>query len=170
MSHVSRANVSKSGLIVHIVRRHHTHRGALLRTNIVLDDELINKARKLMSLPTKKAVVDEAPSTRRESDDIVPAVVDTTVWIDFFRNAKTEQTDLLELVIRRGEAALGDLILSEILQGIDSDREFRALKRHYSDSPIYSMIGRENAVPSAVNYRKLRAKGITVRKIVDCWI
>jgi predicted nucleic acid-binding protein len=56
----------------------------------------------------------------------VPAIIDTTVWIDFFRNSKTEQTDLLEVVVRRGEAALGDVILSEILQGIDSDREFRS--------------------------------------------
>jgi predicted nucleic acid-binding protein len=100
----------------------------------------------------------------------VPAIVDTTVWIDFFRNAKTEQTDLLELLIRRGEAALGDLILSEILQGIDSEREFRALKRHFSNFPIYPMIGRGNAVQSTLNYRRLRAKGITIRKIVDCWI
>jgi predicted nucleic acid-binding protein len=100
----------------------------------------------------------------------VPAIIDTTVWIDFFRNSKTEQTDLLELVVRRGEAALGDMILSEVLQGIDSAREFRSLKRHFSNFPIYPMIGRRNAIQSAVNYRKLRARGITVRKIVDCWI
>lgn len=34
-----------------------------MRTNIVLDDELINEAQKLTSLPTKKAVVDEALRT-----------------------------------------------------------------------------------------------------------
>lgn len=32
------------------------------------------------------------------------------------------------------------------------------------------MIGRQNAIQSAVNYRKLRAKGFTVRKTVGCWI
>jgi predicted nucleic acid-binding protein len=100
----------------------------------------------------------------------VPAIIDTTVWIDFFRNSKTEQVDLLESVIRRGDAALGDLILGEVLQGIDSDKEFRSLRRHLSHFPIYPMIGPRNASQSAVNYRKLRAKGITVRKIVDCWI
>ena len=81
----------------------------------------------------------------------MPAIIDTTVWIDFFRNAKTEQTDLLEVVIRRSEAALGDLIVSEVLQGIDSDREFRSLKRHFSHFQIYPMIGRRNVVLSAVN-------------------
>ena len=47
----------------------------------------------------------------------MPAIIDTTVWIDFFRDAKTEQTNLLEVVIRRGDAALGDVIVSEVLQG-----------------------------------------------------
>jgi len=100
----------------------------------------------------------------------VPAIVDTTVWIDFFRDLRTEQTELFELLIRRGEAALGDIILSEVLQGVGSDKEFRSLKRHFSDFPIYPMIGSSNAIQSAANYRKLRAKGIRVRKIVDCWI
>ena len=100
----------------------------------------------------------------------MPAIIDTTVWIDFFRDSKTEQTGLLEFVVRRGEAALGDVILSEVLQGIGSDKEFRSLQRHFSNFPIYSMIGRGNAIQSAANYRNLRAKGITVRKIVDCWI
>ena len=100
----------------------------------------------------------------------MPAIIDTTVWIDFFRNEETEQTELLEVAVRRGDAALGDLIVSEVLQGVDSDREFRSLKRHFSNFEVYPMIGRRNAVQSATNYRKLRAKGITVRKIVDCWI
>jgi Arc/MetJ family transcription regulator len=34
-----------------------------LRTNIVLDDDLISEAQKLTALPTKKAVVDEALRT-----------------------------------------------------------------------------------------------------------
>ena len=100
----------------------------------------------------------------------VPVIIDTTVWIDFFRSAKTEQTDLFEKVIRRGDAAVGDLIVSEILQGVDTDKEFRSLKRHLSNFHVYPMVGRQNAIQSAVNYRKLRAKGITVRKSVDCWI
>ena len=90
---------------------------------------------------------------------IVPVIIDTTVWIDFFRNAKTEQTELLEVVVRRGDAALGDLIVSEVLQGVDTDKEFRSLKRHFSNFRVYPMIGRQNAIQSAVNYRKLRGKG-----------
>lgn len=77
---------------------------------------------------------------------------------------------MLEVVVRRGEAALGDLIVSEVLQGVDADKEFRSLKRHFSNFRIYPMIGRRNAIQSAVNYRKLCAKAFTVGKTVDCWI
>jgi hypothetical protein len=100
----------------------------------------------------------------------VPVIIDTTVWIDFFRNAATEQTVLLDQVVRRGDAALGDLIIGEILQGVASDKEFRLVRRHLANFPTYSMVGRENAIRSAINYRKLRARGFTVRKTVDCWI
>jgi len=100
----------------------------------------------------------------------MPVVVDTTVWIDFFKGTKTQQTQILETIVRRGEAAIGDIILSEVLQGVVDDKEFRSLKRRFADFPIYPMIGRRLAVDSAVNYRKLRAKGITIRKTVDCWI
>jgi Arc/MetJ family transcription regulator len=34
-----------------------------MRTNIILDDDLIDEARKLTDLPTKKAVIDEALKT-----------------------------------------------------------------------------------------------------------
>ena len=74
------------------------------------------------------------------------------------------------MVVRRGDAALGDLILSEVLQGVVEDKEFRTVKRHFANFAIYPMVDRHIAVQSAINYRKLRAKGFTVRKVVDCWI
>jgi predicted nucleic acid-binding protein len=100
----------------------------------------------------------------------MPVIVDTTVWIDLFRGADTPQTRLLESVVKRGEAAIGDLILTEVLQGIIAEKEFRAVKRHFSNFPIHIMVGRHLALQSAMNYHKLRAKGFTVRKVVDCWI
>lgn len=100
----------------------------------------------------------------------MPVIVDTTVWIDFFDGTKTPQNDLLEFAVRRGDAAIGDLILSEVLQGIDDDKEYRLVKRQLSHFHVYPMVGREFAVKSAMNYRKLRSKGITIRKTVDCWI
>ena len=54
---------TSAGLIIHIIGRYHTHGGAPLRTNIVLDEELVREAQKLTALPSKKAVVDEALRT-----------------------------------------------------------------------------------------------------------
>jgi predicted nucleic acid-binding protein len=97
-------------------------------------------------------------------------IVDTTVWVDLFRGTDTPKTRLLDLVVKRGDAAIGDLILTEVLQGVVAEKEFRAVKRHLSNFPIHIMVGRHLALQSAINYRKLRAKGFTVSKIVDCWI
>ena len=75
----------------------------------------------------------------------MPVIIDTTVWIDFFRNAKTEHTDLLDVVVRRGDAAIGDLILSEVLQGIDSDCLFGLQMAHPAAAPIQSEISNRRA-------------------------
>ena len=57
------SGIEFAGLIVRINGRHHTHRSDPLRTNIVLDEELVREAQKLTALPTMKAVVDEALRT-----------------------------------------------------------------------------------------------------------
>src|SRR5215471_21517524 len=77
---------------------------------------------------------------------------------------------MLERVVHRGDAALDHLIVSEVLKGIASDKEFRRVRREFGNFPIYAMVGNHVAIQSAINYRRLRAKGITVRKIIDCWI
>jgi predicted nucleic acid-binding protein len=93
-------------------------------------------------------------------DGIVAVIIDTTVWIDFFRNAKTKETELLELVVRRGDAAFGDLIVSEILQGVDTDREFRSLRRHIANFHVYAMdddhSGSKSPLVSAINADMVR--------------
>lgn len=97
-------------------------------------------------------------------------VIDTSVWVDFFRGQAAPHVDRLEKFVRSGEAVLGDLIVSEILRGVTDDREFAVLERHFIEFPVYPMVGLQVAVHSARNYRRLRARGITVRKTVDCWI
>ena len=100
----------------------------------------------------------------------MPTIIDTSVWIDFFRGAPTREVELLGGVVRQGHAAVGDLILCEILQGLKQDQDFRTVQRHFKAFPIFSMVGAEIAVKSAQNYRRLRSKSITVRKTIDCLI
>ena len=62
---------------------------------------------------------------------------------------------------------MGDLILTEILQGFRSDNDYKTAKFFLSDLPFRRMGGDQVAVQSAQNYRTLRKKGVTVRKTLD---
>jgi len=97
-------------------------------------------------------------------------IVDTTVWVDYFANAKTAESRWLEASIGQEFIALTDLILSEILQGIDGDRLFDEIRLQMLDFEIFENGGLDVAVASAENYRRLRRKGYTVQKTIDCWI
>ena len=62
----------------------------------------------------------------------MPVIVDTTVWIDFFAGTETAQTDLLADVLRHRDVAIGDLILTEVLQGIPNERDYHSVHRNFS--------------------------------------
>jgi len=95
-------------------------------------------------------------------------LVDTSVWIDYFNGQKTWQTDLLENLLSDVPIIMGDLILTEILQGFRSDDDYyETAKSFLSDLPFHRMGGYRVAVQSAQNYRTLRKKGATVRKTID---
>ncbi|MEN2785325.1 PIN domain nuclease [Sphingomonas qilianensis] len=97
-------------------------------------------------------------------------LVDSSVWIDFFRDKDTPQTDLLIQVIRSNRLATGDLILAEVLQGISDDRTFDRALFQLGAWPIVDIVGEAVAVQAARNYRALRGLGITVRKSIDTLI
>jgi len=52
-------------------------------------------------------------------------LADTSVWIDYFNGVVNWQTDRLDWLLENQPVALGDLILTEILQGFDPDTDFR---------------------------------------------
>ena len=97
-------------------------------------------------------------------------MVDSSVWIDFFGNAMTPEVDTLASHIRHGRVLMGDLVLTEVLQGIKSDREFRLVRKSLSALDTVQVVTPALAVASARNYRSLRGLGITVRKTIDCLI
>jgi len=97
-------------------------------------------------------------------------LVDSSVWIDFFRGRKTPQTNKLDSLLGNEPLAMGDLILAEVLQGFGTDREFNDAKRLLSALELVILGGGDLAVEAAKNFRRLRAKGVTVRKTVDTFI
>lgn len=94
-------------------------------------------------------------------------VVDTSVWIDYFNGRDTPHTDRLDVLLGDEPLAIGDLILTEILQGFRSDADFRQARELLLSLTVFEMLGLENALRCAQHYRELRRRGITVRKTAD---
>jgi predicted nucleic acid-binding protein len=97
-------------------------------------------------------------------------IVDTTVWVDYLRGTATPQADWLDRELTRQRLGLTDLILCEVLQGIPSDQQAARVLRDLRQFEIFDTGGAELAIASARNYRHLRARGLTVRKTIDCLI
>lgn len=94
-------------------------------------------------------------------------LVDSSVWIDYLRGTPTPQADKLDSLLGTVPLAIGDLILTEVLQGCASDREFNAVRRTLSSLHFVVLGGSDVAEAAARNYRKLRSLGVTVRKTID---
>jgi predicted nucleic acid-binding protein len=97
-------------------------------------------------------------------------LVDSSVWIDYFRSADTPQVTLLDSLVGRRPLAVGDLIAAEVLQGVRDDRQYRQVKRTFDELAHVNLVGYDLAIKASENYRFLRTKGITVRKTIDTLI
>lgn len=94
-------------------------------------------------------------------------LVDTSVWIDYLNGTPSRHTDTLDSAIVEGVVAMGDLILLEILQGIQHDREYRTTQQTLATLDRLEMFGQGMPEKCAENYRALRKKGRTIRKTTD---
>ena len=94
-------------------------------------------------------------------------LVDSSVWIDFFRNRPSVQAEWLDRNLGIETLVVGDLILAEVLRGFRDDRGFNEARRMLARLSQVTLGGEDTAVESARNFRKLRARGVTVRGTVD---
>lgn len=94
-------------------------------------------------------------------------LVDSSVWIDYFNGVRSSQTDRLDSSLGRIPIIIGDLILTEVLQGFQSEKDFKIAKELFLGISFMAMVGQSIALESAMNYRYLRKKGVTVRKTID---
>lgn len=97
-------------------------------------------------------------------------LVDSSVWIDFFRGTTTAATDALNGLLLTDTLAIGDLILTEVLQGFVSERDFRTAQRMLGSLDLVVIGGADVMIEAARNYRLLRERGVTVRKTIDTLI
>jgi predicted nucleic acid-binding protein len=97
-------------------------------------------------------------------------IVDTSVWVDYFNGVQNRQTDYLDIILDKTPILIGDLILTEVLQGFRHDPDFEKVRRSLARFTQVNMVDTTLAVQSARNYRFLRQKGITVRKTMGSLI
>jgi predicted nucleic acid-binding protein len=114
--------------------------------------------------------MDGRPSSNAVYARCALILVDTSVWIDFFAGSQTIQNAALSKAIDQGEdICTCGLVLTEVLQGIKSDKEYEKVKGLLL-SLIYLPITKSMFINSAQMYRAIRRTGKTIRSPVDCMI
>ena len=97
-------------------------------------------------------------------------LIDTTVWIDFFAESSLPHVEVLEnLISDREDICICGIILTEVLQGIRKNSEYKKTKELFGDL-LFLPMHYSTFLRSADMYRSLRRKGITIRKPLDCMI
>ena len=94
-------------------------------------------------------------------------LVDSSVWIDYFRGTPTAEAERLDSLLGTEPVATGDLVLTEVLQGFGNEQEFNQAKKLLTSLVVVDLGGREVAIQAAKNFRVLRTLGITVRNTID---
>jgi predicted nucleic acid-binding protein len=99
-------------------------------------------------------------------------VVDSSVWIDFFRGTETAAKRKLKALLADGSTVIivPDLVLYEVLRGFRHERDYRSalqLMRGFSWESAFSP---ELAQEAAQHYRAMVGQGFTVRSALDVMI
>ncbi|MCR8561873.1 PIN domain-containing protein [Mucilaginibacter sp. BJC16-A38] len=97
-------------------------------------------------------------------------LVDTSVWVNFFKAKETEASLFLKYNLANIIIATCPVIVQEVLQGINSDKEFEKVNSYLNTLTKFTGNGYELAYEAANLYRQLRINGITIRKPNDCLI
>ena len=94
-------------------------------------------------------------------------LVDSSVWIDYFRGIASPEVARLDALLGSELVATGDLVLTEVLQGFVNDRDFSRARRLMTSLVLVELAGRTIAIKAAQNFRRLRSVGVSVRKTID---
>lgn len=95
-------------------------------------------------------------------------IVDSSVLVDWLRGDENAATAWLDDHLDRETLGLADVVLFEVLRGATSDRLLAEVEEGLRNFTVYDTGGRERARQAAMDYRRLRAYGKTVRSPIDC--
>ena len=94
-------------------------------------------------------------------------LVDSSVWIDYFNGQDTPAVERLDQLLGIQPLAIGDIILTEVLQGFRQDKDYAKAKDLLLSLTVFQLTNTHLAIRSADNFRTLRKQGITIRKTID---
>jgi predicted nucleic acid-binding protein len=96
--------------------------------------------------------------------------VDTSVWIDLFRDEKNSKVATLTEILEEGESiCFAGVILQEIFQGVESPQHRQQIENSFA--PFVEIFPNRNTYLGAAElYRKSRQNGHPIRSSIDCLI
>ena len=96
-------------------------------------------------------------------------LVDSSVWIDYFRGTQNPQTDQLDALLDQvdDEVGVADLVVFEVLRGFSSPAEQQRAKAVLLNATVVEIGGLDNALFAAEHHRALRARGYTIHSPID---
>ena len=96
-------------------------------------------------------------------------LVDSSVWIDYFRNESNPQTAQLDVWLDTPVEviATADLVVFEVMRGFRHDRSRLQAQALLLDLPMVNIGGVDNALLAAEHDRALRARGYTIASPID---
>jgi predicted nucleic acid-binding protein len=96
-------------------------------------------------------------------------LVDSSVWIDFFRNTSNAWTNRLVKCLQddEGTIAVADLVVFEVMRGFHQAADQVRAKNLLLGLEVVEIGGLENALVAAQHYRELRLRGHTIRSPID---
>jgi len=98
-------------------------------------------------------------------------IVDTSVWIEFFRDGKTTAGQwLVDQIASSATLIVPEVVLMELLIG-STDEETAALRRRFLQRfTIQPLAPLRDSEDAAAIHRRCRRAGMTVRSLIDCQI
>ena len=96
-------------------------------------------------------------------------LVDSSVWIDFFRDGQSTQSQALARCLGDSslEVGMADLVLFEVMRGFREGVLMREAETLMSALPQVAIGGTSSVLKAAERYRQLRSRGRTVRSPID---
>ncbi len=98
-------------------------------------------------------------------------LLDTSALIEFLnRTGSPADTAIEALIANNADVAIVEIVLTEVLQGIRNEREYREVRASLLSLPVLALKSQDSYIKAADLYRKCRTKGLTIRSTIDLLI